>query len=76
MTALSVSASGAAADAVTRHVPDLVRDSVASRLFAKDATLWGPDAESEASIRLAWVGLATSSRPLVGEIAALREVFA
>ncbi|HET6668488.1 MAG TPA: glucose-6-phosphate isomerase, partial [Intrasporangium sp.] len=47
-----------------------------SRLFAKDATLWGPDAESEASIRLAWVGLATSSRPLVGEIAALREVFA
>ena len=76
MTALSVSASGAAADAVTRHVPDLVRDSVASRLFAKDATLWGPDAESEASIRLGWVGLATSSRPLVGEIAALREVFA
>ncbi|HEX5968069.1 MAG TPA: glucose-6-phosphate isomerase [Intrasporangium sp.] len=76
MTALSVSASGAAADAITRHVPDLVRDSAASRLFAKDATLWGPDAESEASIRLAWVGLAMSSRPLVGEIAALREVFA
>ncbi|HEY9495205.1 MAG TPA: glucose-6-phosphate isomerase [Intrasporangium sp.] len=76
MTALSVSASGAAADAIERHVPDLVRDSVASRLFARDATLWGPEAESEASIRLAWVGLATSSRPLVGEIAALREVFA
>ena len=76
MTALSVSASGVAADAIERHVPDLVRDSVASRLFAKDATLWGSDAESEASIRLAWVGLATSSRPLVGEIAALREVFA
>ncbi|WP_353508742.1 glucose-6-phosphate isomerase [Intrasporangium sp.] len=76
MTALSVSASGAAADAIERHVPDLVRDSVASRLFAKDATLWGPEAEPEASIRLSWVGLATSSRPLVGEIAALREVFA
>jgi glucose-6-phosphate isomerase len=76
MTALSVSASGVAADAIERHVPDLVRESVASRLFAKDATLWGPEAESEASIRLAWVGLATSSRPLVGEIAALREVFA
>ena len=76
MTALSVSASGAAADAIERHVPDLVRDSVASRLFARDATLWGPEAESEASIRLSWVGLATSSRPLVGEIAALREVFA
>ncbi|HEX6055179.1 MAG TPA: glucose-6-phosphate isomerase, partial [Intrasporangium sp.] len=76
MTALSVGASGTAADAIERHVPDLVRDSVASRLFAKDATLWGPEAESEASIRLSWVGLATSSRPLVGEIAALREVFA
>jgi glucose-6-phosphate isomerase len=73
MTALSVIASGAAADAIERHVPELVRDAVASRLFARDATLWGPDAEPEAGIRLSWVGLATSSRPLVGEIAALRD---
>ncbi len=50
----------------------LVSDKVASRLFSQDSTLWGPDAESEASIRLSWVGLATSSRPLLAEIDALR----
>ena len=76
MTALSVSASGAAAEAVERHVDLLVGDRVASRIFAQDATLWGPEAESEASIRLSWVGLPTSSRPLVGEIAALRDSLA
>ncbi|GAA2023105.1 glucose-6-phosphate isomerase [Terrabacter terrae] len=76
MSSLSVSATGAAADAIGRHVPTLVEDSVASRLFAQDATLWGPEAESESRIRLSWVGLPRSSRPLVGEIAALRESFA
>ena len=76
MSSLSVSASGAAADAIGQHVPTLVGDSVASRLFAQDATLWGPEAESESRIRLSWVGLPRSSRPLVGEIAALRESFA
>ena len=40
MSSLSVSASGAAADAIGRHVPGLVEDAVASRLFAKDATLY------------------------------------
>jgi glucose-6-phosphate isomerase len=73
---LEVTASGAAADAVERHLSTLVEDKVASRLFAKDATLWGPDAESEASVRLSWVGLARSSRPLVGEIEALRSELA
>ena len=76
MSSLSVSASGAAADAIGRHVPTLVDDAVASRLFAQDATLWGPDAESESRIRLSWVGLPRSSRPLVGEIAALRDSLA
>ncbi|GGN04750.1 glucose-6-phosphate isomerase [Terrabacter tumescens] len=76
MSSLSVSASGAAADAIGRHVPTLVDDAVASRLFAKDATLWGPEAEPESRIRLSWVGLPRSSRPLVGEIAALRDSFA
>jgi hypothetical protein len=69
---LEIVATGAAAEAVGRHVPDLVRDSFASRLFAQDATLWGPEAEEEASKRLAWVGLPRSSRPLVGEIEAIR----
>lgn len=70
---LEVSAHGAAADAVRRHVPDLVADRFASRLLDRDATLWGPDAESEASIRLSWVRLAESSRPLVEQVASLRE---
>ena len=51
----------------------LVDDRVASRLAAQDATLWGPDAESEATVRLSWTQLATGSRPLVAEIAALRD---
>ncbi len=70
---LGVLASGPAADAVARHVPQLVADGFASKLFAKDATLWGPAAESESAIRLSWVTLGRTSRPLVGEIAALRD---
>jgi glucose-6-phosphate isomerase len=56
------------ADAIDR----LVADRVASRLFAKDSTLWGEEAQKEASIRLSWVGLHESSRPLLAEIDALR----
>jgi glucose-6-phosphate isomerase len=70
---LEVAASGAAADAVAAHVPGLVRERFASRLFDQDATLWGEAAEAEASIRLAWVHLHRSSRPLLGEIAALKD---
>ncbi len=50
----------------------LVADKVASRIASQDETLWGPDAEHEASVRLSWVGLAESSRPLLAEIEALR----
>jgi len=50
----------------------LVDEEVASRLAAQDPTLWGAEAESEASIRLSWVGLPVSSRPLLAEIDALR----
>ena len=32
----------------------LVEQRAASRMYAKDATLWGPDAEQEAGIRLGW----------------------
>jgi len=53
-------------------VERLVADQAASKLGAQDATLWGPDAESEASIRLSWTTLHKSSRPLIGEIEALR----
>ena len=73
MSALSVTASGPAADAIAVHVPTLVAAGFASKLFDQDPTLWGPGAESESRIRLSWVGLPRSSRPLVGEVAALRD---
>ncbi|WP_433954681.1 glucose-6-phosphate isomerase [Janibacter indicus] len=73
MTSLFVAAAGAAADAVTAHVPSLVADGVAGRIFAQDATLWGPAAEEEAGKRLSWVGLGRTSRHLVGEVSALRD---
>jgi glucose-6-phosphate isomerase len=50
----------------------LEHDAVASRLAAQDPTLWGPDAESEAAVRLSWVSLPTSSRTLLAEVDALR----
>jgi glucose-6-phosphate isomerase len=53
-------------------VQQLAADRVASGIHDQNPTLWGPDAEHEASIRLSWVGLAESSRPLVAEIEALR----
>ena len=70
--ALEVAATGAAAEAVAAAVPGLVEERFASRLFDKDATLWGPVAEKEASVRLGWVDLHRSSRPLVGAVNALR----
>lgn len=70
--ALEVVATGAAAEAIAAHVPALVSERFAGRLFAKDATLWGEAAQAEASVRLGWVELHRTSRPLLGEIAALR----
>ncbi|WP_104161122.1 glucose-6-phosphate isomerase [Arthrobacter sp. ZGTC212] len=76
MTTLSFEAAGAALAAVEKNVPALVRDDVAARLLAQDPTLWGPDAEAEASIRLGWLNPSEASRPLVGQIRGLREELA
>ena len=46
-------------------------DHVPERLLAKDATLWGPEAESEAAIRLGWLDLPRSSRELLPRLMAL-----
>lgn len=59
--------------AFTSAVEELVETRVARRIAERDHALWGPAAESEAAKRLAWVGLADESRPLVAEITALRE---
>jgi glucose-6-phosphate isomerase len=58
-------------------IPDTLRasfreDDVAARLIRKDATLWGPEAENEAAIRLGWLDLPASSRELAGGLADLR----
>jgi glucose-6-phosphate isomerase len=56
----------------TAALDKLVADKIASRIAAKDATVWGPEAEPEASIRLSWVDLYETSRPLLAEIEALQ----
>ena len=76
MSSLSLSASGAARQAIDAQVPRLVEERFASKLFAQDPTLWGPAAEEEAKIRLGWTEAATVSRPLVAEIVQLRDDFA
>ncbi|MGH3950772.1 MAG: glucose-6-phosphate isomerase [Pseudonocardiaceae bacterium] len=60
-------------EAAARPLADqLVADQIASKLTAQDATLWGPEAEPEASTRLSWTTLHQTSRPLIGEITTLR----
>ncbi|WP_350002383.1 glucose-6-phosphate isomerase [Pseudarthrobacter sp. WHRI 8279] len=73
MTTLSYDATGAAQQALELHLPVLVEDRIATRIFAKDHTLWGPDAEAESAIRLGWVEAATVSQPLVKDILELRD---
>ena len=69
----SIRVSGAPEAAVAEQLPVLIGDLVASSLTNLDSTLWGPDAESEASIRLGWIQPVSVSRPLVAEIVALRD---
>ncbi|AXJ11064.1 glucose-6-phosphate isomerase [Arthrobacter sp. PM3] len=73
MSTLSYDAAGAARQAHEQHLPALLEDRVATRIFAKDNTLWGADAEAESAIRLGWVEAATVSQPLVGDILELRD---
>ena len=73
---LVVSVAGKAAAAVAANIDQLVNDKVASRIAAKDFTLWGKDAEAESSIRLGWVNSAVDSQALVEGILALGDEFA
>jgi glucose-6-phosphate isomerase len=70
---VKIALSGPAAEAADRIVPQLVSDLVASRITGLDATLWGPDAESEAAQRLGWTESVVVSSPLVDDIIALRD---
>ena len=65
---------GHVSDVAAQALPGLVESLVASGITAQDATLWGAAAEAEASKRLGWVDAVSTSRPLVEEIVALRDV--
>ncbi|MFM6979837.1 MAG: glucose-6-phosphate isomerase [Micrococcales bacterium] len=73
---IKVVTSGKAAAAVEANIAQLVSDKVASRIAAKDFTLWGKEAESESSIRLGWTASAVDSQALVADILALKAEFA
>ncbi|KQZ84063.1 glucose-6-phosphate isomerase [Microbacterium sp. Root166] len=68
--------SGHVKSVVEETLPGLVSSLVASGITAGDGSLWGPDAEEEASKRLGWVEAVTVSRPLVPQIEALRQELA
>lgn len=53
----------------------LITGNVASRIFQRDATLWGPQAIAEATIRLGWVDPFTRGESLIAESITLRERF-
>lgn len=50
----------------------LCADDFATRLFAQDASLWGPEAAHEAAQRLGWVDPFEASRAVLAEAAQLR----
>ncbi|GIH47850.1 glucose-6-phosphate isomerase [Microbispora rosea] len=64
---------GDEADAVQAVRDKLVAEGVPAALAAGDPALWGPQAQSEAAIRLGWLGLHRASRELLPEIATLVE---
>lgn len=70
---LAIHLSGTVKAVVDDVLPTLLGDLVASRITAADASLWGSDAEPEASQRLGWVNAVSVSRALVPEILALRD---
>jgi glucose-6-phosphate isomerase len=59
--------------AFAAQVEHLVAERFASRLGARDHTLWGVAAEEESAKRLGWVDLSATSQPLVEVITALRD---
>ncbi|MEU5874392.1 glucose-6-phosphate isomerase [Glycomyces sp. NPDC047369] len=61
---------------VNAGVDRLKGEGVPAKLAAKDATLWGPEAEEEAAIRLGWIDTFVKSKELVAPLAKLRADFA
>lgn len=70
---VTIAATGAAAEAVGRIVPQLVSDGIGGAITAQDSSLWGAAAEPEAAIRLGWTEAVAVSRGIIDDILALRE---
>ncbi|WP_380168216.1 glucose-6-phosphate isomerase [Jannaschia sp. R86511] len=68
-----VTVSGPAEAGVRAGLDRLVQARVASRVSAGDADVWGPEARDEASVRLAWTTLPSTSRELLEPLLALRD---
>lgn len=63
---MTISVTGASQDETfARSLGSLLEARFASRLFAKDATLWGEAAAVEAAVRLGWTDFAESARELI-----------
>jgi glucose-6-phosphate isomerase len=73
MSELSVAVGDAVADAAGAARAEALNAGLPGRLAAKNATLWGPEAEPEASIRLGWLDSPRTSRdllPVIDELVA------
>lgn len=68
---LRLSHRGSVSEAIEKHLPELIRDKVASRIFQRDHTLWGKNAEAESAIRLGWVDAAATTLQILPEITEL-----
>ena len=63
---------GAGGAGAEERLAALVADRVASRIFARDASLWGPEAAAEASVRLGWTSFAGAADELIPAVEELR----
>ncbi|HWH30313.1 MAG TPA: glucose-6-phosphate isomerase [Mycobacteriales bacterium] len=72
--AVGVHVHGAAlVDAARAVLDELLADGVPAALASKDATLWGPEATPEATVRLGWLDAVDTGRDVVPTVLALRE---
>ncbi|WP_028244510.1 glucose-6-phosphate isomerase [Pseudoclavibacter soli] len=76
MSTITVTIPDRRVSASAQALQRLIESSFASRLWSGDDTIWGAEAQPEASIRLGWLRAAEISAPLVPEILALRDALA
>ena len=73
--ALVVEAHGGSLVAAAQDVL-VAAEGLPAALVAKDPTLWGPDAASEAGVRLGWLDAVATGRALLPSVLALRDELA